>query len=129
MPREMSLQRRLFCYQFLCKIVSYLDACYKTGLFVITAEGADWIDDPIHILQFHAVHGLVQGIKVGLDLSVVHRIHLSVGFVKKGQNRIAAAKVWRIVCQAGFELVEIGFHGNTSRSIWVMLTLNLKLVN
>ena len=115
--------------QLALKTNTNLYALRKSSPLVIPAEGADRVNDPIHILQLHAVHGLVQGIEVCLDLGILHGIHLGVGFVKKRQDRIATAEVRRIFCQAGFELVEIGFHGNTSRSIWVMLTLNLKLVN
>ena len=125
LSRCLSGSNRLFNY-FACQCNSNFHALHKSSALMIPAEGTDRVNDPIHILQFHAVHGLVQGIEVGLYLPVVHRIHLGVGFVKKGQDRITAAEVWRIVCQAGFELVEIGFHGNTYRKIWVLLPLRCR---
>ena len=125
LSRCLSGSNRLFNY-FAGQGNSNFHAFRKATSLMIPAESTDRVNDPIHFPQFHAVHGLVQGIEVGLDLPVVHRIHLGIGFVKKCQDRITVAEVWRIVCQAGFELVEIGFQGNTPRKIWVMLPLRYR---
>ena len=59
--------------------------------FVVTAEGADRVDDPIHLLQGHAVHSLAQHLEVRADLFVVVGVVRVVAFVEHGQNGVCVA--------------------------------------
>ena len=59
---------------------------------MLPAEGAEGIDDPVHVLQGHAVHGLVQVIKICLDLFVVGGAALVVALIQHIQNGITVAK-------------------------------------
>ena len=55
---------------------------------MVTAEGADWIHDLIHLPQRHTVHQLVQLVEILLDLVIVHQIDFVVGFVEnKVENK------------------------------------------
>ena len=49
---------------------------------MVTAEGADWIYDLIYLPERHAVHQLLQLVKILLD----HQVDLVVGFVEHIQN-------------------------------------------
>ena len=89
---------------------------------MIPAECTDRVNDPVHLLQLHAVHRLVHFIEICLDLGIVHLICLVVGFIEESQDGLATIHVWRVIRQQGFELVEKRFQGNTSQKIWVMLT-------
>ena len=53
----------------------------EAGAFVVTAEGADWIHDLIHLPERHAVHQLVQLVEILLDFVVIHQIDFVVGFM------------------------------------------------
>ena len=50
---------------------------------MIPAQGTDRVDDSVHLPQLHAVHGLVQGIEICLDLLIVQIIDLVIGFIQE----------------------------------------------
>ena len=76
---------------------SHLDALYKPSPFMIPAEGADGVDDPVHLAQLHAVHPLVQFVEVRLDLGTVHGVDFVVGFIEQSQGGRTVAEVGRIL--------------------------------
>ena len=49
----------LLFLELLCQPDANLHAVDEAGAFVVTAEGADWIHDLIHLPQRHAIHQLV----------------------------------------------------------------------
>ena len=46
----------LFLCQFCLQQEANLDSFNEAGPFMIPAELAHWIDDPIHLPQLHAIH-------------------------------------------------------------------------
>lgn len=90
-------QRPIFCRQFLRQADSYLNPLYEPSPFVVTAEGADRVDDPVHLAQLHAVHPLVQFVEVRLDLGTVHGVDFVVGFIEQSQGGRTVAEVGRIL--------------------------------
>ena len=68
-------------FQFLCQPDADLHAVDEAGAFMVTAEGADWIHDLIHLPERHAVHQLVQLVEILLDFVVIHQIDFVVGFM------------------------------------------------
>ena len=91
---------------------------------MITAQGTNRVDDPVHLPQFHAVHGLVQGIEVFLDLFVVHFVDLVVGLVQKSQNGVTIPEVQRVFLYLLFQLLDIWIHGHTPPKVCGMLAWN-----
>lgn len=81
----LTILRRIL-FQFFCQPHSDLHAVDEAGAFMVTAEGADWIHDLIHLPEWHAIHQLVQFMEVLLDLVIVHQIDFVVGFVEHIQN-------------------------------------------
>ena len=56
---------------------------------MIRAEGADRIDDPIHLPEGHSVHFLIQCVEISFDLVVVIRMIFVVTLIKDAQNRFS----------------------------------------
>ena len=75
-----------YIISFFCQPHPDLHAVDKAGAFVVTAEGADWIHDLIHLPERHAVHQLVQLVEILLDLVIIHQVDFVVGFVEHIQN-------------------------------------------
>ena len=73
-------------FQFFCQTYPDLHAVDEAVAFMVTAEGADWIHDLIHLPKRHAVHQLVQFVETLLDLVIVHQIDFVVGFVEHIHN-------------------------------------------
>ena len=93
MESQQKKRRRIDCatlrrilFQFLCQSDTDLHAVDEAGAFVVTAEGADWIHDLIHLPERHAIHQLVQLMEVLLDLAIIHQVDFVVGFVEHIQN-------------------------------------------
>lgn len=84
---------------------------------MVTAESTHGINEPVHVLQGHPVHGFVEGVEVRLGLGIVQVVDLAVGFVEKRQDGIAVAEVWWILRNVGFEFLEIGFQHYHLRSV------------
>ena len=64
----------LFCGQFLSQLHADSHALDESCSLVVSAEGADGIEDLIHLLEGHAVHLLVEGFEILFQLGVVHLI-------------------------------------------------------
>ena len=71
----------LLFLELLCQPDADLHTVDEAGAFVVTAEGADWIHDLIHLPERHAVHQLVQLVEILLDFVVIHQIDFVVGFM------------------------------------------------
>ena len=71
----------------------------KTSSLMLPAEGADHINDPIHLPEGHSVHPLVQIGKGCFDLSVVQPVAFAVSVVQHIQDRMAVtiAIVWWMI--------------------------------
>ena len=63
------------------------------------AEGADRINDPIHLPEGHTVHLLVQIGKGCLDRSIVQPVTFAVSVIQHIKDRVAVAVtvVWRMI--------------------------------
>lgn len=70
-----------FC--FLCQADAEAEAVGEAPFFVISAEAADGINDPILFPEGLAVHGLVDVLKVLFDLVVVYAVVLVIGVVEQ----------------------------------------------
>ena len=100
----------------------------KPAFLMITAEGTNRGDDPVHLLEGHTVHGPVQHIKVGSDLFVVQIVDLIVGLIKKRQDGITIPKVWRMRLYLLFQFLDIWIHGHTPpKSLWYVSLESRKL--
>ena len=89
----------LLFLELLCQTYPDLHAVDAAGAFVVTAEGADWIHDLIHLPEWHAIHQLVQLMEVLLDLVIVHQIDFVVGFVEHIQNGLGRLILELLFCQ------------------------------
>jgi len=82
---------------------------------MLPAEGADYINDPIHLPEGHPVHLLVQIGKGSFDLSIIQPVAFAVSIVQHIQDRVAVAVtvVWwmirHILLQLGYQF----FHNIT----------------
>ena len=76
----------LLFLELLCQPDADLHTVDEAGAFVVTAEGADRIDDLIHLPERHAVHQLIQLMEIPLDFVIVHQIDFVVSFVKHGED-------------------------------------------
>lgn len=79
------------------------------------AEGADRVDNTIHVPERHAIHLLVELVEVRADLFVVIGIVFIVALVEHGEDRLAIAVVWWIGFYVGFQKFKIRFQGNTPK--------------
>ena len=112
--RRIALQTlRRMLFQFFCKSDADLHTVDKAGAFVVTAEGADRVNDPIYLLQGQAVHSLVQRLEVRPDLFVVVGIVLVVAFVEHGQHGLGIAVAGWVLLDVGFEGFQYCFHDIT----------------
>ena len=69
-------------FQFLCQTHPHLHTVDEAVVFVVAAEGADWIYDLIYLPERHAIHQLLQLVKILLDLVIVHQVDFVVSFVE-----------------------------------------------
>ena len=60
---------------------------------MVPAEGADGIQDAVHLQQVQAVHLAVEFVEVCLDPVIVQAVAFAVGFIQQGKHRVAAAEV------------------------------------
>ena len=60
---------------------------------MVPAEGADGIQNVVHLPQVHAVHVAVKLIEARLDPVIVQAVAFAVGFVQQGKHSVAAAEV------------------------------------
>lgn len=51
-------------FQYLRQPDADLHAVDEAVAFVVTAESADWIDDPIHLPQRHTIHQPVEFVEI-----------------------------------------------------------------
>ena len=93
MESQQKKRRRIACatlhrilFQFLCQSDTDLYTVDKAGAFVVTAEGADWIDNLIHLPERHAIHQLIQFMEILLDLVIIHQVDFIVGFVEHSED-------------------------------------------
>ena len=84
---------------------------------MIPTERTDRIQDSIHLLQCHTVHGLVQCAEVRLDPGVIQSVDLAVGFVQKRQDGVGVTKAGRIVCDMFSQCVDVFFHKHHLQSV------------
>jgi len=85
---------------------------------MIPAESTDGIDDPIHLLQLHAVHRLVQRIEICLDLVVIRGVNCVVGFVEKCQDGVGIAEFRWVLSDVFFQRFEVFFHYHHLQKCW-----------
>ena len=80
--------RRSIClfHNFLSQSDAYLNAVDKAGLFMISAEGTDGIDDLVHVSQRHPIHEAVQFMEILFDLPVTAALQFFIAFIQKRQN-------------------------------------------
>lgn len=81
----------------MCKHNANPYPCHKPSPFMISAEGADGIEDVIYLPQIHTVHLAVQFVEVRLDPVIVHAVLFAVGLVQQGKYRIAVAEVRLVI--------------------------------
>ena len=89
---------------------------------MVSAQCAYWIDDFIHLPQFHSVHQSIQLVEVILNCTVIHLVGISIGFVEQSQYRFTVTEVRWILLDIFSQLFKIGFHVNHIPRV-VMLTL------
>jgi len=94
-----------FLLQFHRKVYSDLHTVNESSPLMIPAELADRVDDPIHLLQGHAVHLPVEFVEVFLDLFIVVGVVLVVALVEHGQNRLTVAVAGWMLHNVGFQSV------------------------
>ena len=104
----------LLFLELLCQPDADLHTVDEAGAFVVTAEGADWIDDSVHLPQWHAVHQFVQFVEILLDLVVVHQIDFVVCFVEHIQDGLGRLIRELLFCQVASQLLNVSFHDGTS---------------
>ena len=95
--------------------IANLNSFGETSLLMLPAEGADHINDPIHLTEGHSVHLLVQIDKGIFDLSVVQPVAFAVSVVQHIQDRVAVAVtvVWWMICHILPQLGYQFFHNIT----------------
>ena len=106
-------------FQFLLHPHSDLDSLDEPGALVVAAEGADGVDDGIHLLQTHTVHGLIECLEVSPDLLGVHSVEFVVDLVQQTQWAVTIAEIGLLCtdvlaqegeelgCFSSFELVHV----------------------
>ena len=94
---------RWILFQFFCKSYSHPHTLYEAGSLVVSAQGTDWVDDFIHLLERHAVHQRIEVIEVLLQLSVIHEVGFCVGFVEHGQDGVSVSEVRWVGVKVGFQ--------------------------
>ena len=82
--------------QFVIQHASNFDAVDESGSFMVTAEGADRIENSVHFLQLHTVHGPVKFIEICFDLLVVKALQFDIAFIKQRQHRCRSSLLQRM---------------------------------
>ena len=93
------------------------DSFDESSLLMIPAELTDRVDDPIHLLERHSIHLLVEFIEVCANLLIIIGIVFIVALVEHGQDRISVTEVWRIFCDVGSQFLKIDFQINHLQSV------------
>ena len=107
-------------FQFLIHPHTDLDSLDKPGALMAAAEGADGVDNGIHLLQSHAVHGVIECLEVCSDQLRVHAIEFVVDLVQQTQWAVTIAEIGLLCtdvlaqegeelgCFSSFEFVHVG---------------------
>ena len=66
-------------FQFFCQTHLKQHTVEEAVAFMVTAEDADRIYDPIHLPERHAVHQFVKLVEILFDLVIIHQIDFAVG--------------------------------------------------
>lgn len=77
------------------------------------AEGADGIDDLIHLPQALTGHLSVQFIKAVFNSAVIQTVGFSVTLVEHGEYGISITEVRRVVFQVGFQPLKVSYQQDT----------------
>ena len=90
--------RRSIClfHNFLSQSDAYLNAVDKAGLFMISAEGTDGIDNSIQFCQWYAIQKTVQFMEILFDLPAAAPLQFFVAFIQECQNRLTIPQLQRV---------------------------------
>ena len=107
------LFRHLF---FLRKPDTHLNSVNKSCPFMIPAEGADGIDNPVHFPQGHSVQQAVQLTEIRFDLVIVYTVCIAISLIEQRHDRFAISQIQLAGRYIGFKCLDIFRHVNTKIS-------------
>ena len=86
---------------------------HKSIPFMIPAEGAYRVDNPVHFPQGHSVQQAVQLTEIRFDLVIVYSVHIAVSLVEQRKDRFAFSQIQFSGFSIGFQRPELFFHVHT----------------